>query len=228
VYLAGRAGTADLAAYQVSIGIFGFLVFGLDSLEAAAHVLVAEAIGARDVALTKATTRRILVLSVYLGLVLGALTALLAGWLPRVFTPDPAVVSIATASLFWVAAMMPVSGVAFAVDGVCVAAGKTRLLMQIMVGCTAVFATCSLAADRLWGPISLGAVTALLGGFMALRALAGDADPSGRLGRKVGSHRSRRRPRSDRPRLGVRVVGSCEIGSCKHSALHSYGTQRRL
>jgi Na+-driven multidrug efflux pump len=125
------------------------------------------------VALTKATTRRILVLSVYLGLVLGALTALLAGWLPRVFTPDPAVVSIATASLFWVAAMMPVSGVAFAVDGVCVAAGKTRLLMQIMVGCTAVFATCSLAADRLWGPISLGAVTALLGGFMALRALAG-------------------------------------------------------
>ena len=173
VYFAGRAGTIDLAAYQISIGIFGFLVFGLDSLEAAGQVLVAEAIGAKDRLLAKVTTRRVMQLSVYLGVVLALATLAAAPVLPRLFTSDPRVGSVATQSLWWVAGMLPLSGLAFAVDGVAVAAARTRLLMVIMVVCFAAFSVAMVAADRWWGPLQLGFITALLGAFMALRAVLG-------------------------------------------------------
>ena len=93
--------------------------------------------------------------------------------LPRLFTSDPRVGSVATQSLWWVAGMLPLSGLAFAVDGVAVAAARTRLLMVIMVVCFAAFSVAMVAADRWWGPLQLGFITALLGAFMALRAVLG-------------------------------------------------------
>ena len=174
VWLAGRAGVVPLAGYQVAIGVFTFLVFGLDAIEAAAQVLVAESIGALDPTLARLTTLRLLRSAAALGTVLGLVTIVSAKWIPQIFTSDPDVASAATMGLIGVGAMMPVCGVAFAVDGIVVAGARTSWLAAIMAVSVIGFALICFGIESMTDqPLSLGWIVICLGLFMTIRAGAG-------------------------------------------------------
>lgn len=170
VWWAGRGGERVQAAYQIAIGIWIFLAFGLDALEAAAHVLVGEAVGARDAQRTRAVSRRVIARATQLGAVLGGLTLLGHGVLARGFTPDSRTVAVAAGGLLWVGAMQPVCGAAFAIDGVLVASGRTRAMAGAMAGAGVVFGAVLVPSLR-WDGVSV--TTALwiaLTLFMVVRA----------------------------------------------------------
>lgn len=103
-------------------------------------MLVAESIGALDPTLARLTTLRLLRSAAVLGTVLGLVTIVAAKWIPQIFTSDPDVaVGGHDGTLIGVGAMMPVCGVAFAVDGIVVAGARTSWLAAIMacsvIGC---------------------------------------------------------------------------------------------
>ena len=57
------------------------------------------------------------------GVVAGVVLAATAPWLPRLFTSDPAVQDALVPALLVIAAIQPVSGVVFVLDGVLIGAG---------------------------------------------------------------------------------------------------------
>ena len=63
-----------------------------------------------------------------LGTGFGVLFAALAGVLPRLFTPDPAVLAAVPAAWWFFAGMQPLAGVVFALDGVLLGAGDAAYL----------------------------------------------------------------------------------------------------
>ena len=66
-------------------------------------------------------------------------------WLPDLFTDDAAVASLAGFLLVWVAALQPVNGVAFVLDGLLIGAGDMRFLAWAMWIALGVFAPCAVA-----------------------------------------------------------------------------------
>ena len=74
-----------------------------------------------------------------LGPLFGVLFAALAGVLPPVFTPDPAVLAVVPVAWWFFVALQPVAGVVFALDGVLLGAGdaaflRTSTLLAAVVG----------------------------------------------------------------------------------------------
>ncbi len=57
--------------------------------------------------------------------------------LPDVFSSDPAVVALAGFLLLWVAALQPLNGIAFVLDGLLIGAGDMRFLAVAMVAAMA-------------------------------------------------------------------------------------------
>jgi Na+-driven multidrug efflux pump len=92
------------------------------------------------------------------GLVLGLLTAVLRPVVVPIFTNDPAVADLAEEVLWFVAALQPVAGAVFVLDGILIGAGDSRYLALAMAVATLVYV-----------PIVLG-VAALDGGLLALWA----------------------------------------------------------
>jgi putative MATE family efflux protein len=121
--VAADLGDVQLAAHQVAATIVAFLAFGLDAIAIAGQTLTGRALGAGDPDLTRSLTRRMIGWGVGTGLVAGALVAALAPWLPRLFTTDPAVQDALVPALLVVAAIQPLSGVVFVLDGVLIGAG---------------------------------------------------------------------------------------------------------
>ena len=72
--------------------------------------------------------RRGLTWGVGTGAAIGVLLAVLSPWLPRVFSSDPAVTSLATPALVVVATAMPLAGAVYLFDGVLMGAGDGRYL----------------------------------------------------------------------------------------------------
>lgn len=160
VAVAARIGTADLAAYQVAFEIWSFLALGLDAVAIAGQSIMGRRLGASDGIGARAAGRRITEWGLGTGLVVGVAVAVLAPWLPRIFTSDPTVIALATYSLWWVAATQPVNGVVFALDGVLIGAGDMRFLAVAMVVALAVFAPAALAVA--WLGLGLGWLWAAL------------------------------------------------------------------
>lgn len=168
-FLAARRGAAALAAYQVAFQWWTFLAYLLDALEAAAQSLVGRSLGAGDPALARRTAGRIIAWSVGSGFVLGALTVLLAGPISRLFTDDTEILAMVVTSLWWVGCTQPLSGAAFALDGILVGAGDQRFLAVAMVA--------SLGVLAIGGAVFLGVGSGLwglwltVGLFMASRVV---------------------------------------------------------
>jgi Na+-driven multidrug efflux pump len=100
-------------------------------------------------------------MTVYLGLAFAALMLMLKGWLPRIFTSDPAVIDAARDLWPIFALMQPLNGAVFALDGILIGAGDARYLMWSMLASMAAgvgVAFAALAYD--WGIV--GVWTALL------------------------------------------------------------------
>jgi putative MATE family efflux protein len=126
--VAARFGAAALAAHQIVLQLWFFMALVLDAVAIAAQSLVGAALGAGDVWRARALARQVGRYGLVLGVGFGVLFAALAGVLPRVFTTDPAVLAAVVVPWWFFAAMQPLTGVVFALDGVLLGAGDAAYL----------------------------------------------------------------------------------------------------
>ncbi len=164
-----RESAPALAAHQIAFGLFVFLALVLDALAIAGQVLVGQALGAGDAAGARAAGRRLLWLSLWVGIAMGAV--LLAGTriVPGLFTPDEAVRDQAADLWPLFAALMVPGALVFALDGVLIGAQDTRFIAGAMAVAAACFVPlCLLAGARGWGVVGVWAALHVL---MAVRLL---------------------------------------------------------
>jgi putative MATE family efflux protein len=151
-----RVGPAALGAHQIAFQLYIFLALVLDALAIAAQVMVGRMLGAGDTAGARAAAARTIAWSVALGALFGVLLLALGDAIPRLFAPDDAVVAEAHA-IWWIfAALMPLNGAVFALDGILIGAGDTRFLMWGTLAAAAVYlpvALLALAND--WGIVGV-------------------------------------------------------------------------
>jgi putative MATE family efflux protein len=168
--VASRIGDAAVAAHGVAFQIWNLLALSLDAIAIAGQAIVGRSLGAGDRAGTRSAARRMIEWGVIAGLVLGAAVALASPVLAKAFTHDEAVRHEALPILWIVAAMQPMNGVVFVLDGVLIGAGEARYLALAMLAATAVFVPAAIAVDAaggglvaLWGAFTLFMVARLVG-----------------------------------------------------------------
>jgi putative MATE family efflux protein len=166
-----RAGTASLGAHQIAVQLFFFLALVLDAYAIAAQTLVGQALGGGRPDDARATARRVTWWGLGTGLAVAVLLLALRPIVLPLFTDDPAVVGQATVAWWFLAAMQPVAGVVFALDGVLMGAGDVGYLRTVTIGAAVVgFLPLSLLALPLgWG---LAGVWTGLTLFIGLRLVA--------------------------------------------------------
>jgi Na+-driven multidrug efflux pump len=147
-----RTGAASLGAHQIAFQLFVFLALVLDALAIAAQVMVGRMLGAGDAAGARAAAVRTIAWSAALGTVFGVVLFALGDAIPRLFTSDEAVVERAREIWWLFAALMPLNGAVFALDGILIGAGDTRFLMWGMLAASAVYIPIALLSlERGWG-----------------------------------------------------------------------------
>lgn len=165
--VAAGLGDVPLAAHQVAAAIVTFLAFALDAIAIAGQTLTGRSLGAGDAGRTRAMTRRMIGWGVGTGVLAGVLLALLAPWLPHLFTNDPAVQKALVPALLVVAAIQPLSGVVFVLDGVLIGAGDGVYLAIAGVLVLAVYTPLVLAVG--WADGGFTWLWIVYGGFIATR-----------------------------------------------------------
>ena len=137
--VAARTGVADLAAHQINSQLFGFSALGLDALAIAAQGMIGMMLGAGDGAGARGVSRRVTWWGLVAGLAAALVAVALRPVLPQLFSPDPAVVTLAGFLMLHLALMLPINGVVFALDGVLIGAGDLRYLAGAMAAAAAAF-----------------------------------------------------------------------------------------
>ncbi|WP_436772133.1 MATE family efflux transporter [Yinghuangia sp. YIM S09857] len=137
---ATRMGDTEIASHQVAWQIWTFLAFALDALAIAAQAIVGRALGAGDVAGARAATRRMLAWSVWTGAVFAVVIVAARPLYIPLFTGDPAVRDLLGLILLAAAALQPLAGPVFVLDGVLIGAGDGRFLALMMPAVLLVFA----------------------------------------------------------------------------------------
>jgi putative MATE family efflux protein len=157
-----RIGAASLGAHQIAFQLWTFLALLLDAVAIAGQVMVGRMLGAGDAAGARAAAVRMIGWSVAIGGLFAVVLLALGDAIPHLFTGDPAVVERAGAIWPLFAAMMPLNGAVFALDGILIGAGDTRFLMWGMLAAAAVYVPVALLAlHRGWGIV--GVWSGLLG-----------------------------------------------------------------
>lgn len=132
-WLSAGVSTVVLAANQVSMTVFSFMAFALDALAIAAQTMTGRALGSGDRSGARQLTRILTWWGVGLGAVLAGALAATHRVLPRLFTDDPHLQQTLAAALLVLAALLPVCGVVFVLDGVLIGAGDGRALAWVQV-----------------------------------------------------------------------------------------------
>jgi Na+-driven multidrug efflux pump len=156
-------GDAQIGAHQIAYQLFVLLALLLDALAIAGQVIVGRMLGAGDADGAHAAAVRMIGWSVVIGLVFAVVLAPLSHAIPRAFTVDPHVLH--QAALLWpfLAAMQPLGGAVFALDGILIGAGDTRYLMCSMLAASALFVLlAALALSLGWGVIGVWAALDVL------------------------------------------------------------------
>jgi putative MATE family efflux protein len=160
--VATRIGTVDVAAHQIAFEIWALLALILDALAIAGQAMIGRYLGADSAADARAAGRRLLQWGLGAGAVLGTVVLVARAWLPELFSTDPAVVALTGFLLVWVAAIQPVGGVVFVLDGLLIGAGDMAFLARAMWIAVAVFLPCAgavlvlgLGIGWLWGAIAV-------------------------------------------------------------------------
>lgn len=166
--VAGRLGSAQLAAHQIGLQLWEFVALLLDSFAIAAQSLIGAALGGGDIASARRTAWRVSAYSLYAGVAFALL--LLAGWyvIPALFSSDPGVRQQAHVLWPWLVGMQPAAGIVFALDGVLLGAGDNGYIRNVTLA-AALFGfipLCLLALPLGWG---LSGVWAGLTAFIVLR-----------------------------------------------------------
>ncbi|HWT92567.1 MAG TPA: MATE family efflux transporter [Solirubrobacteraceae bacterium] len=148
-----RFGAASLGAHQIAFQLFVFLALVLDAIAIAGQVLVGRMLGAGDADRAFAAARRMIEVSIAVGVVLALALLALTDLVPRAFTGDEDVVARAHEIWPLFALMQPLGAAVFALDGILIGAGDTRYLALSMLaagfGAYVPVALLSLAFD--WG-----------------------------------------------------------------------------
>lgn len=173
-WVATDKGDAALAAHQVVFSIWTLLALGLDAIAIAAQALTGRALGAGDVAGTRATTALMIRWGLGVGVLLGVLLVVVRGWLGPLFVDDPAVWRAMGLALLVAAVMQPLAGYVFVLDGVLIGAGDGRYLavagvIQVLLYAPLAVAVAELAPDGEVGLAWLWVSFAV--GYMAARAV---------------------------------------------------------
>ena len=151
-----RMGDAQLGAHQIAFQLFVFLALVLDAVAIAGQVIVGRLLGAGDAEAAFASAARMIGWSVLVGLAFAVVLAPLSHVVPRLFTSDPAVLAQAAKLWPFFAAMQPIGGAVFALDGILIGASDTRYLMWSMLAAGAVFvAIAALALAFGWGIVGV-------------------------------------------------------------------------
>jgi putative MATE family efflux protein len=137
--VAARIGVIDLGAHQIAFELWSFLAFALDAVAIAGQAMTGKLLGAGEADHARLVGNRMIQWGVATGVGFGGVIAALHQVLPGAFSGDPAVQSLAAFLLLWVAALQPVNGVVFVLDGVLIGAGDMRFLAWAMVGALAAF-----------------------------------------------------------------------------------------
>jgi len=169
--VATRFGAPVAAAHQIVLQLWSFMALVLDAVAIAAQSLVGAALGGGDAVSARALAARVTRYGLVLGIGFGALFAALSGVLPPVFTPDAAVLAAVPIAWWFFAALQPVAGVVFAIDGALLGAGdaaflRTWTLLAAVVGFLPLI-WASLAFG--WG---LAGIWSGLAAFMLVRLVA--------------------------------------------------------
>lgn len=166
--VAGRLGSAQLAAHQIGLQLWTFVALLLDSFAIAAQSLIGAALGGGDVRAARHTAWRVSQYGAWAGVVFAALLA--AGWLvvPQLFSGDPAVQHQAHVLWPWLLGMQPIAGIVFALDGVLLGAGDNVFMRNVTVA-AALFGFIPLCLLTLPLGLGLAGVWAGLTGFILLR-----------------------------------------------------------
>jgi putative MATE family efflux protein len=173
-YVAAAKGPTALAAHQVATNVWILLALALDALAIAAQALTGVALGAGDVAGTRAATGRMVRWGVGGGVALGAVLLAVHRVLPALFTADPRVREALAAALVVVALSQPLAGYVFVLDGVLIGAGDGSYLavagvVQLLLYAPVAIAVAVLGPTGTAGLVWLWACFA--GGFMLARAV---------------------------------------------------------
>jgi len=171
-YAATRLGVAQLAAHQIVSSLWTLLALTLDALAIAAQALTGRALGAGDVAGTRAATARMVRWGVGGGAVTGAVLLAVHGLVEPLFSADPAVRGAMGAAVVVAAVMQPLAGFVFVLDGVLIGAGDGRYLALTALVQLAVYAPLVGLVLR-EGPVGTAGLVwlwiAFSGGWMAVR-----------------------------------------------------------
>jgi putative MATE family efflux protein len=169
--VAARMGTTVVAAHQIARELWTMLALVLDGFAIAAQAMVATALGARDVARARAESGRLLRWGLGAGVLMGALYLPLGPWLPHVFTSDAEVIAGVSAVWVLVAALQPIGGVVFVLDGVLMGAGDFRFLLQSTAVAALLFLV-PVSVGALWFGWGLQGVWAGMAALMVARLVA--------------------------------------------------------
>ena len=167
--VAARIGAAPVAAHQVAFLVWMMLALTMDGLAIAAQAMVGTALGAGDGDGARRIGRRTIVWSVGVGITLGLALLFARDSVSGLFSNDPAVVGLAGFLLLHVGLMAPLSGVAFALDGILIGAGDQRFMARAMTA-SALVATAVMAAGRL-ADLGIGWLWAAIWVFVAGRSV---------------------------------------------------------
>ncbi len=185
--VAATGGAVMLASHQVVSSLWTLLAFALDAIAIAGQAIIGRSLGAGQVALGRAMTRRMVGWGVLCGVVFGLVVLTARPLYVGLFSPDEDVQRLVSRVLLVVAVVTPVAGVVFVLDGVLIGAGDGRYLA--LAGLVALLAYIPMAltvdalgADLVWLWVAYG-------GFMAARmltlALRARGDTWARVGAEV-------------------------------------------
>ena len=167
--VAARIGAAPVAAHQVAFLVWMMLSLTMDGLAIAAQAMVGTALGAGDGDGARRIGRRTIVWSVGVGIALGLALLFARDSVSGLFSNDPAVVGLVGFLFLHVGLMAPLSGVAFALDGILIGAGDQRFMARAMTA-SALLATAAMAAGRL-ADLGIGWLWAAIWVFVAGRSV---------------------------------------------------------
>jgi putative MATE family efflux protein len=166
--VATRISDVDVAAHQVAFQIWFTLAMAMDAMAIAAQAMVGNLLGAGAAVEARKVGQRAILWSVGVGITGGGILAAVHLPLAEVFSNDPAVISLSGFLFLHVALMAPLSGVAFALDGILIGAGDHNYLAKAMA-VASISATSAMILTRIWD-LGIGWLWAAVWIFMGLRS----------------------------------------------------------
>jgi putative MATE family efflux protein len=171
--VAARIGTVDVGAHEIAFAVWSFLALALDAVAIAGQAMIGRFLGADDTGTARDVGRRMLELGVGAGTLVAVVVLATRTVVPEIFSDDPAVVSLATFLLLFVAVLQPVNGAVFVLDGLLIGAGDMAFLAKAMVAAALLTVPAAIAV----GVLDLGigwvwaAITLLMLARLAVLAL---------------------------------------------------------